>query len=526
MAADLCWTSATALAEMIRRREVSALEVTEAHLGRIRAVDGAVGAFLRVTEAGARDEARAVDARLARGEDAGPLAGVPVALKDNLCTRGVETTAGSKILAGYVPPFDATVVERLRAAGAVSVGKTNLDEFAMGSSTENSAFGPSKNPWDTTRVPGGSSGGSAAAVAAGEAPLSLGSDTGGSIRQPAALCGCVGFKPTYGLVSRSGLIAFASSLDQIGPFARDCADAALLMDALWGPDPRDMTSRDPRDARVSGAAHALWTSPRPFSAALGSSSADGASLEGVTLGVVKEYLELTTDDEVHRTVVQTIERARRAGAKIRDVSLKLTEFAIPTYQVVSTAEASSNLARYDGVHYGHRTRPPVDVVALYERSRAEGFGAEVRRRIFLGTFVLSSGFYDAYYLKGLRTRRKIRDDFLQALDGVDALVGPTSPFPAFRLGERAQDPLAMYAVDVFTVSTNMAGLPAMSLPCGFTGGAAPLPIGLQLTGRPWSDPRLLAIGRALEATLEGAGGAGGARRPPLPEQGLAAGGSS
>jgi aspartyl-tRNA(Asn)/glutamyl-tRNA(Gln) amidotransferase subunit A len=513
VAADLCWSSATALAEKIRRREVSALEVTDAHLSRIRAVDGAVGAFLRVTEDQARADARAVDAKLAAGEDPGPLAGVPVALKDNLCTRGVETTAASKILAGYVPSFDATVVERLRAAGAVAVGKTNLDEFAMGSSTENSAFGPTRNPWDTTRVPGGSSGGSAAAVAAGEAPLSLGSDTGGSIRQPAALCGCVGLKPTYGLVSRSGLIAFASSLDQIGPFARDCADAALLMDALWGPDPRDMTSRDPREARVSGAAHGLWASPRPFSDALGAGAS--ASLEGVTLGVVREYLELTTDDEVHRTVVQTIERARLAGATIRDVSLKLTEFAIPTYQVVSTAEASSNLGRYDGVHYGHRTGAPVDIVGLYERSRAEGFGPEVRRRIFLGTFVLSSGFYDAYYLKGLRARRLIRDDFLQALDGVDALVGPTSPFPAFKLGERVTDPLAMYAVDVFTVSTNMAGLPALSLPCGFTAGATPLPIGLQLTGRPWSDPKLLAIGRALEVALAGAGGAGGAKRPAL-----------
>jgi aspartyl-tRNA(Asn)/glutamyl-tRNA(Gln) amidotransferase subunit A len=451
-ATELCWTSASALADKIRSREVSALEVTDAHLARIRAVDGRVSAFLRVTEEQARADARAVDAKVARGEDAGPLGGVPIALKDNLCTRGIETTAGSKILAGYVPPFDATVVERLRAAGAVSVGKTNLDEFAMGSSTENSAFGPSKNPWDTTRVPGGSSGGSAASVAAGEAPISLGSDTGGSIRQPAALCGCVGLKPTYGLVSRFGLIAFASSLDQIGPFARDCADAALLMDALWGPDPRDMTSRDPRDARVSGAAHSLWAPSRPFSAA-----AKKPSLEGVTLGVVKEYLELTTDAEIRGAIVHTIERARAAGAKIREVSLKLTEFAIPTYQVVSTAEASSNLARYDGVHYGHRTKPPVDIVGLYERSRAEGFGPEVRRRIFLGTFVLSSGFYDAYYLKGLRVRRKIRDDFLQALDGVDALVGPTSPLPAFKLGERAQDPLAMYAVDVFTVSTNMAG---------------------------------------------------------------------
>ncbi|MBX3472356.1 MAG: Asp-tRNA(Asn)/Glu-tRNA(Gln) amidotransferase subunit GatA [Planctomycetes bacterium] len=496
------------MADRVRRREVSALAVTEAHLARAAAVEPQVKAFLRVTADAARAEAQAIDARLARGEDPGPLCGVPVAVKDNLCTRGVETTAGSRILQGYVPPYDATVVERLRQAGAVTLGKANLDEFAMGSSTENSAFGPTTNPWDPSRVPGGSSGGSAAAVAAGEAPLALGSDTGGSIRQPAALCGCVGFKPTYGAVSRFGLIAFASSLDQVGPFARDCADAALLMDVLWGPDPRDMTARDPRDARVAGPLADLWAAPRPFSTA-----AAGASLEGVTLGVVKEYLELTTDAEVKGAVLAALDRARAAGASVREVSLGLTEFAIPTYQLVSTAEASSNLARYDGVHYGHRTKERVDVVGLYERSRAEGFGPEVRRRIFLGTFVLSSGFYDAYYLKGLRARRRIRDDFLRALDGVDALVGPTSPFPAFELGARAHDPLAMYAVDVFTVSTNMAGLPGLSLPCGFTSGPRPLPIGLQLTGRPWSDPRLLAIGRALEQALAGAGGAGGARRP-------------
>ncbi len=505
---DLHWSGAAALADRVRRREVSALEVVDAHLARAAALEPRLHAFLRLTADDARAQAREVDAALARGEDPGPLCGVPVAIKDNLCTRGVETTAASRILEGYTPPFDATVVERLRRAGAVSLGKTNLDEFAMGSSTENSAFGPTRNPWDLERVPGGSSGGSAAAVAAGEAPLSLGSDTGGSIRQPAALCGVVGVKPTYGLVSRFGLIAFASSLDQVGPFARDCADAALLMDALWGPDPRDMTSRDPRDPRVSGPEHAAWSGPRPFTAA-----AQGASLEGVTLGLVKEYLELTTDPAVKGAVLAAVERAKARGARVREVSLGLTEFAIPTYQLVSTAEASSNLARYDGVHYGRRTQERTDVVGLYERSRAEGFGPEVRRRIFLGTFVLSSGFYDAYYLKGLRARRKIRDDFLRALDGVDALVGPTSPLPAFRLGERVDDPLAMYAVDVFTVSANMAGLPALSLPCGFTGGDRPLPIGLQLTGRPWSDPRLLAIGAALERALEGAGGAGATRRP-------------
>ncbi len=503
----LHWTGAAELAGRVRRRELSAVEVATAHLERATAVEPGLKAFLRLTPEVALAEARAVDARLAKGEEPGPLCGVPVALKDNLCTRGVETTAASKVLAGYRPPYDATVVERLRAAGAVSLGKTNLDEFAMGSSTENSAFGPSRNPWDPARVPGGSSGGSAVAVAGGEVPLSLGSDTGGSIRQPAALCGCVGVKPTYGLVSRHGLIAFASSLDQVGPFARDCADAALAMDALWGPDPRDMTCRDPRDATVGGAFATSFAGPRPFSAAVEASDRRG-SLEGVTLGVVREYLALTSDAEVRRSVEQAVERARGAGAKVREVSLALCEQAIPTYQLVSTAEASSNLARYDGVHYGHRAKDCKDIVSLYERSRAEGIGPEVRRRICLGTFVLSSGFYDAYYLKAMRVRRLIRDDFLKALAGVDALVGPTSPTPAFRLGEKSQDPLAMYAVDVFTVSTNMAGLPALSLPCGFTASGlagaaprAPLPIGLQLTGRPFSDVGLLGIARGLERLL-------------------------
>ena len=484
------WASAATLAADVRAGRRRAVEVVDAHLRRIDATDGTTQAFLTVTPQQALAQAAAVDAACARGDDPGPLAGVPVGVKDNLCTRGVETTAASAILAGYVPPYDATVVAKLRAAGAVIVGKTNLDEFAMGSSTENSARRPTRNPWDATRVPGGSSGGSAACVAMGQVPLALGSDTGGSIRQPAALCGCVGFKPSYGLVSRYGLLAFGSSLDQVGPLARDVTDAALLTDAIWGPDPRDMTSGDPR----AGEHAALYAGDAPFATA-----AARGTLDGVTLGVVRDYLELTTDAAVRQAVERALDAARAAGATLREVSLATCAEAIPTYQVVSTAEASSNLGRYDGVHYGRRAADPAGIVDLYARSRAEGFGPEVRRRIVLGAFVLSSGFYDAYYLQATKVRQRIRDDFAQALAGVDALIGPTSPIPAFPLGDRLEDPLAMYAVDVFTVSTNLAGLPAISLPCGFT--PAGLPVGVQLTGALWSDPRLLGLAAALERAL-------------------------
>ncbi|RMG16814.1 MAG: Asp-tRNA(Asn)/Glu-tRNA(Gln) amidotransferase subunit GatA [Planctomycetota bacterium] len=484
MSDALCWQSAGTLAAAVRRGERSAVEVLEAHLDRARAVEPRLGAFVRLCEERARRAAEEIDRRVAGGEDPGPLAGVPLGVKDNLCVRGVETTAASRILSGYLPPYTATAVARLEAAGAVVLGKLNLDEFAMGSSTETSAYGPTRNPWDPERVPGGSSGGSAASVAAGEVPLSLGSDTGGSIRQPAALCGCVGVKPTYGLVSRYGLIAFASSLDQVGPLARTCADAALALDALVGPDPRDATSASPP-----------WDpAARPFAAAVAA-----ASLEGRTLGVVPEYLERTADPEVRTAVEKALGAAERAGARLREVSLRSADEAIPAYQIVSTAEASSNLARYDGVRFGRRCAAPKDLEDLYARTRGEGFGREVKRRIVLGTFVLSSGFYEAYYLRGQDARRRVRADLLAALDDVDALVGPTSPVPAFRLGERLDDPLAMYSVDVFSVSANLAGLPALSLPCGFT--AAGLPVGLQLTGRPFADPDLLALGRGLEEAL-------------------------
>ncbi len=480
------WESAASLAAQVRSGETSARALTEACLARIEATDLELNCFLRTDAQGALSAADAVDAKRAAGQELGPLAGVPLGLKDNLCTEGLETTAGSRMLRGHRPLFDADAVSRLKAADAVVIGKLNMDEFGMGSSTEHGPDGPTRNPWDRSRVPGGSSGGSAAAVAGGLVPLSLGSDTGGSIRQPAALCGCVGVKPSYGLVSRSGLIAFASSLDVVGPLTRSVADAALALDALVGIDPADMTTR-----ALAGAG------PAPFSAAL-----KGASLEGKVLGLVREYRELTEDAGVWSVVEAALDAARAAGAEVREVSLDLTSAAIPTYQVVSTAEASSNLGRYDGIHYGHRSQAPGDLVQLMSRSRAEAFGPEVQRRILLGTFVLSSGFYDAYYLKAQQVRRQIAAAFARALDGVDALIGPTSPLPAFKLGEREQDPLAMYAVDVFTVSTNLAGLPAISLPAGSVSpeGTA-LPVGVQLTGRRDSDPALLALAAGLEAAL-------------------------
>ena len=483
--------SAATIAQEVRAGRVQARQVVAECLAAVEARDAQLRSFVHLARAEALAAAEAIDARVARGEDPGPLAGVPVGIKDNLCTAGLPTGAGSRILAGYVPPDDATAVARLRAAGAVVLGKTNMDEFAMGSSTEHSAHGPTRNPAAPARVPGGSSGGSAAAVAAGFVPLALGSDTGGSIRQPAALCGCVGVKPTYGLVSRLGLIAFASSLDQVGPLARDVGDAALCLDALWGPDPGDMTSRDPRRLAED---QAVWAEPRPFSAAL----AARRGLAGVVLGRVPEWQALTSDPEVRASIEAALRKAEAAGARIVDVPLALTRFAVPAYYVIATAEASANLARYDGVRYGHRTARAGDAVETVARSRAEGFGPEVRRRILLGTFVLSSGFYEAYYLRALKARARIEEDLLRGLAGVDALVGPTTPGPAFALGEKA-DPLEMYACDLFTVSANLAGLPALSLPCGRT--AAGLPVGLQLTGRPFSDPRLLAVARGLEEAL-------------------------
>ncbi|MBI4570289.1 MAG: Asp-tRNA(Asn)/Glu-tRNA(Gln) amidotransferase subunit GatA [Planctomycetes bacterium] len=432
-------------------------------LGRIARHDGAVRAFL-VSGDGAPVE------RAAAGQG-GALAGVPVAVKDNISTRAFPTTCASKILAGYRPAYDAAVVERIEAAGGVVVGKTNLDEFAMGSSTENSGVGPTRNPWDLSRAPGGSSGGSAAAVAAGMVPLALGSDTGGSIRQPAALCGVVGLKPTYGLV------AFGSSLDQIGPLARTVSDAALLLSVIAGHDPRDSTSLD--------------APPEDYL-----SSIDGG-VRGLRLGLPREYFGEGLDGEVGAAVRTAVEFYRGAGAQVREVSLPHTKYGIAAYYIVATAEASSNLARYDGVHYGPRAQDAAALADVYFNTRSEGFGAEVKRRIMLGTFTLSSGYYDAYYLKGLKVRTLIRRDFDRAFEAVDAILCPTSPTAAFTIGEKTSDPLQMYLCDVYTVCCNLAGIPGVSLPCGFTSGG--LPIGLQVLGRHLDEKTILRVARAFEA---------------------------
>jgi aspartyl-tRNA(Asn)/glutamyl-tRNA(Gln) amidotransferase subunit A len=475
--------------DAVRSGTRRATEVCEQALATIAAHDDALHAFNTVVGERALAAAAAVDRHPQRSTL--PLAGVPVALKDNLCTRGVRTTASSKILERFVPPFDATVVARLEAAGAVIVGKTNCDEFAMGSSTENSAFGATKNPWALDRIPGGSSGGSAVAVAAGMTPLALGSDTGGSIRQPASLCGIVGLKPTYGRVSRYGLLAFASSLDQIGPLTRTVEDAALALAVIAGPDPADATSAPEHVPDYTAALH--------------------ADLRTLTIGVPRALVDEGVEEEVAAAFKAGLECLRQAGAKVVDVALPYASAAIPVYYLVATAEASSNLARYDGVRYGFRAASRArgnqadqtmhdDLRAMYGRTRAEGFGPEVKRRIMLGTYVLSAGYYDAYYLKAQQVRTLIRRDYERAFDDVDVVAMPTSPTPAFKLGERVFDPLQMYLGDIFTVSANLAGLPAISVPCGFT--SHHLPIGLQLTGRLFDEATLLGAADILERHTE------------------------
>ena len=463
--------TATLLAKQIASGETTAVAVCEAHLERIMALDPKVSAFNTVTAERALDRARALDDHQRTGKPLGPLHGVPVAIKDNMCTAGVPTTASSKILRGFVPPYSATVVERLEAAGAVMLGKTNLDEFAMGSSTENSALGATKNPWDLERTPGGSSGGSAAAVAGRMVPLALGSDTGGSIRQPAALCGIVGLKPTYGRVSRYGLMAFASSLDQIGPLTCSVADAALAVQVIGGHDGHDATS-------------STEAMPDLLASLTG-------EVKGLRIGVPKAFLGEGVDAPVLAAFDEAMKTLAARGATLVDIELPHAGYGIPVYYLIATAEASSNLARYDGVRYGHRTTIEKDdtLLTMYERSRDQGFGAEVKRRIMLGTYVLSAGYYDAYYLKAQQVRTLLRRDFEQVFASVDVVATPTTPTPAFKLGEKTSDPIQMYLNDIFTVSANLTGLPAISVPCGFS--ADRLPIGFQLTGRMFDEATLL-----------------------------------
>jgi aspartyl-tRNA(Asn)/glutamyl-tRNA(Gln) amidotransferase subunit A len=464
------------LHDMMQRGELKCTELVRAVFGRIEQFDARVKAFLCLFKETALEQAGRVDEKLARGDEIGALEGIPVALKDVLCTVEGETTCASRMLKEFHAPYEATVVERLRSAGAIFIGKTNLDEFAMGSSTENSAFQVTANPWDLTRVPGGSSGGSAAAVAADETIVALGSDTGGSIRQPAALCGIVGLKPTYGRVSRYGLVAFASSLDQIGPMAKDVEDTTSLMSVISGKDPRDSTSAD---------------IPVPdFASAL------TQDLEGTRIGVPQEYFGEGIDDAVRESVEGAIERMKECGAEIVRLSLPHTEYAIPVYYIVANAEASANLARYDGVRYGFRAADAANMMSMYERTRRDGFGPEVKRRIMLGTYALSSGYYDAYYLKAQKVRTLFRKDFEKAFARCDAVVAPTSPTPAFRIGEKTDDPLKMYLSDVFTISANLAGLPAISVPCGCSG--EDLPIGLQIMAKPFDELTVLRIAGAYE----------------------------
>ena len=462
----------------IKAGEISAVELTKAVLARIDAVEPQVKAYLTVTPELALAQAENIDSRRSDGEALPPLAGVPLALKDNLCTTNIKTTAGSQILHNFIPPYNATVVEKLHDAGAIFIGKANLDEFAMGSSTENSGFHTSRNPYDLERVPGGSSGGSAAAVAAGEALLALGSDTGGSIRQPAAFCGVVGMKPTYGRVSRYGLIAYASSLDQIGPFGKSVADCALLLNAIAGHDPLDSTA---------------VTLPVPdFTASL------NQGVRGLRIGVPKEFFAAGLDAEVETAVRAAIDKLTELGATAEECSLPYTEYGLASYYIIAPAECSSNLARFDGVRYGHRSREWAGHIGLTEKSRAEGFGAEVKQRIMVGTYTLSAGYYDAYYKKAQQVRTLIRDDYNRAFETFDVIVTPTTPTPAFKVGEKA-DPLAMKLADIFTIPVNMAGLPGLSLPCGF---ASDLPIGLQIIGKAFDEAMLFRVAAAYEQATD------------------------
>ncbi|MEL6138421.1 MAG: Asp-tRNA(Asn)/Glu-tRNA(Gln) amidotransferase subunit GatA [Cyanobacteria bacterium J06628_6] len=467
-----------ALHQALTNKTQSAVEIAQSYLDKIDALEPQLHSFLTVTAAQALAQAKQVDERIAAGEDVGLLAGIPIALKDNLCTQGIRTTCASKILENFVPPYESTVTQRLKAAGAVCLGKTNMDEFAMGSSTEASAFGRTQNPWNPDCVPGGSSGGSAAAVAAGEAPIALGSDTGGSIRQPAAFCGVVGLKPTYGLVSRFGLVAFASSLDQIGPFSTTVEDAAILLGVIAGHDSRDATS--------------LKVDIPDYTQSL------TQDLTGKRIGVIKETFGEGLEPTVAKAVDAAIDQLKSLGAEIVEISCPNFDYGLPTYYIIAPSEASSNLSRYDGVKYGLRTEGE-DLISMYSKTRAEGFGPEVKRRIMIGTYALSAGYYDAYYLKAQKVRTLIKRDFEQAFESVDVLLSPTVPTPAFKTGEK-EDPLSMYLTDLMTITVNLAGLPGMSIPCGFDNSG--LPIGLQLIGNALREDTLFEVASAYEQATE------------------------
>ena len=469
-------TTITQARELLHSKKLSSVQLTEAVFARIDAVEDKVKAFTHLMREKAIEQAKVADAKIAKGEEL-PLLGVPIALKDLICTQGSRTTCASKILDQFVAPYNATVVNRLNGAGAVIVGKTNMDEFAMGSSNENSSHHTTKNPWALDRVPGGSSGGSAAAVAAHECIAALGSDTGGSIRQPAGFCGVTGFKPTYGRVSRFGLVAFASSLDQIGPITKSVADAATLMNVIGGKDGRDSTSADV---------------PLPdFTKAL------NQDVKGMKLGIPKEYFTGDMQPEVEKTVQEGIRTLESLGMQTVEVSLPHLDYAVAAYYIIACAEASTNLSRYDGVKYGYRSQKSENLVNMYENTREEGFGDEVKRRIILGTFVLSSGYYDAYYLKGQQARTLIKQDFENALEQCDVIAAPVTPYPAFKLGEKLDDPLQMYLADIYTISANLAGIPAISIPCGFV-SPENLPIGLQLMGKHFDESNLIAVGHKFQ----------------------------
>mgnify|MGYP001191096815 FL=1 len=468
--------TATELSQNLQTGTVSSVEITQAMIDRVDAVDGQVHAFLHIDKEDALAQAKASDERRLKGQSLSPLDGVPVGMKDVIAVKDQPLTAASKILENYQSPYDATVVRKLKEAGAVVAGRLNLDEFAMGSSTENSAYGPTRNPWNLDCVPGGSSGGSSAAVAAREVPLTLGSDTGGSIRQPASLCGVVGMKPTYGMVSRYGLAAFASSLDQIGPFSTTVEDAALLLETISGHDSLDSTSYP--------------TEVPSYSAELKNSA------EPRVLGLPKEFFGPGMDKEVRASIEQVIEYYHSIGYQTKEVSLPTTDLSIPVYYVIATAEASSNLARYDGIRYTSRSERAENAVDVYAKSRGEGFGAEVKRRCILGAYALSSGYYDAYYLRAQKARTLIRQDFEKAFKEVDAILTPTSPTPAFKFGEKSGDPISMYLSDIYTISTNLAGLPGISVPCGFSNSG--LPIGVQLIGKAFDESNLLQIAHAYD----------------------------